>query len=91
MTIPTDEYLEREQLVKRVSEQVAPDLESKFESSGTGLPSPEPSMPLPDHLAFYENGNKIGELYFMKDLAEVVILEEAFRPYAEKLEEVLEI
>jgi len=89
MTSPTDDYTGNERIALFAGAEVASDLNRAFESSGVDSHSPAPSMPLPDHLAFYKNGWKIGALYFMREPMEIRILNESFRPYAENLERVL--
>ncbi len=89
MTSPTNDYLKNSDLADKISKEVAPDLQMRWEgSTDDHLPS---MCVLPTRIDFYKDSKKIGELYFVHEPMKVISIDDSFKPYEQKFRNKLKI
>jgi hypothetical protein len=92
ITLPSPKYFKQEKKANDlISRLDLGSIKTQFESppgeeieTAEGILGHNP-FALPDHVAFYDAGRKIGALYFMEEPMEVRTLDPSFKPYAQEL------
>lgn len=84
--LPTEEYIGITRFLKEITQTITKGLEAKFECSKPAvLATNAPVLQLPNILAFYNDGLKIGEIDFSTQTFVLSTHARHFEPYALKI------